>query len=232
MSAPQTNLLLDVLSPGSRKRILAASKPISLPLRTSLLEVSKPPEYAYFITSGVASVVVELAEGGTAEVALIGHEGVVGGLQLLGPAPAASHCFMQLAGTGYRLPYAELNRMFRDSEEIRTRLLEHIQHQSLTMSQLVACNRLHEAESRLARWLLMVQDRVQEDILYITQEFLAEMLGTQRTTVVMVAGAFQRSGLISYSRGKVTIHSRENLENAACDCYKVVHQLYSGLYHS
>ena len=232
MPAPPTNLLLDVLSPASRKRILAAAKPVTLPIGTSLLEASKPPEYAYFITSGVASVVVELAERGTAEVALIGHEGMVGSLQLLGPAFAASHCFMQFAGTGYRLPFAELTRMFRDSEEIRTRLLEHVQHQSLTMSQLVACNRLHEAESRLARWLLMVQDRVQDDTLYITQELLAEMLGTQRTTVVMVAGEFRRSGLISYNRGKVTIHSRESLENAACKCYKVIHQLYSRLYRS
>ena len=107
-----------------------------------------------------------------------------------------------------------------------------MQQQSLTVSQLAACNKLHEAEQRLARWLLMVRDRVQEDTLHLTQEFLAQMLGTQRTTVVMAAGALQRSGIITYTRGKITIQSVELLEDVACDCYKVVQKLYRELYRS
>lgn len=232
MSAPETNLLLDALSPESRERILRACRYVPLPSKTVLFEAGTPLDYAYFLTSGVASIVIELADGGSAEVALIGYEGLVGGLQLLGPAMAPSRCFLQVAGGGYRIPFSELKKIFRESEEIRNLILQGVQQQSLTMSQLAACNKLHEAEPRLARWLLMVQDRVQESTLTLTQEFLAQMLGTQRTTVVMVAGAFQRSGLISYSRGKVSIHSREDLESAACDCYKVVRELYDNLYEN
>ena len=230
MPASPTNLLLDILSPASCNRILALATQVTLPIRTSLIKPDQQLSHAYFVTSGIASVVIELAEGGTAEVALIGNEGLVGGLDLLGPARTPSHCFIQVAATAYRVPYAGLRTLFLESEEIRMRILEAVQQQSMAMSQLAACNKLHEAEPRLARWLLMVQDRVQEETLVLTQEFLAQMLGTQRTTVVMVAGALQRSGIIEYKRGKVKILSREDLESAACECYGVAHHLLKNLY--
>ena len=230
MSFPLTNRLLDVLTPPSRDRILAVARPVQLPVQTTLGQADAPQSHVYFMTSGITSVVIELVEGGTAEVALVGREGLVGALQLIGPAASPARSFVQMEGNALRVPFAEMRRLFLDSEEIRCRVLELVQQQSLSMSQLAACNKLHEAEARLARWLLMVQDRVQSDTLMLTQEFLAEMLGTQRTTVVMVAGAFQRGGLITYSRGRITILSRENLERAACDCYGVVHRLYEGLY--
>lgn len=230
MSAPQTNRLLDALSPQTRDRVLALLKPVTLPSRTVLMEAGEPVKYAYFITSGIASVVIELVEGGSAEVALIGSEGLVGGLQLLGPALAPSRCFIQVNGSALRISFAALKKLFRESEELRDLILQNVQQLSLTMSQLAACNKLHEAEPRLARWLLMVQDRIHEDTLSLTQEFLAQMLGTQRTTVVMVAGAFQRSGIISYSRGRITILSRQDLEDAACDCYRIVRKLHDNLY--
>ena len=225
-----TNSLLDSLSPSSRDSILRASKPIMLPVRMELVEPGEPLQYGYFLTSGIASVVVELEEGGVAEVALIGREGLVGGIQSLGPALSPTRCFIQMEGTALRIPFATLKQIFLQSAEIRSRVLEMVQQQSLTISQLAACNKLHEAEPRLARWLLMVRDRVQQNTLHLTQEFLAKMLGTQRTTVVMAAGAFQRSGFISYSRGKVTILDPEQLEEAACDCYQVVRKLYMDLY--
>ena len=230
MPAPQTNLLLDALSPACRDRILAHAKHVTLPLRESLIEPRVELQYAYFITSGIASVVIELAEGGTAEVALIGREGLVGALDMLGPAQTPSRCFIQVSATGYRVSYPALYALFLESEEIRMRILEVVQQQGMAMSQLAACNKLHEAEPRLARWLLMVQDRVQDDTLHITQEFLGQMLGTQRTTVVMVAGALQRRGIIEYKRGKVKILSRENLESAACECYGISHRLLKNLY--
>ena len=230
MPVPQTNLLLDALSPASRNRILALAKHVDLPLREGLIDPEEPLPYAYFITSGIASVVIELAEGGTAEVGLIGHEGLVGALDMLGPALTPSRCFIQMPATGYRVPFAELRALFLESEEIRMRILEVVQQQSMVMSQLGACNKLHEAEPRMARWLLMVQDRVQEETIHLTQEFLAQMLGTQRTTVVMVAGALQRSGMIDYKRGKIKILCREDLESAACECYGVTHRLLKNLY--
>lgn len=227
--AASTNKLLDALSPASRELILGSSRLVDLPVRTVLLQADEPPQYFYFPIAGIASVVVELEEGGVAEAAIIGREGAVGGMHLLGPALSQTRCFMQMGGAGYRIRFSLMKKLFLESEEIRSRILELVQQQSLTVSQLAACNKLHEAEPRLARWMLMVRDRVQQDTLHLTQEFLAEMLGTQRVTVVMAAGALQRSG-ITYRRGKITILSVEQLEDAACDCYKVAHKLFTGLY--
>jgi CRP-like cAMP-binding protein len=230
MSVQITNLLLSALSAKSRQRLLAHCVDLPLPVRTSLYKADQVPAFAYFITSGMASVVANSTDGGTAEVAVIGNEGIVGILHLLGPAPVSTESFMQLDGTGLRMPLIELRRAFRSSEEIRDRILECVQEQSLSVSQIAGCNRLHESEARLARWLLMAQDRTQSDVLNFTQEFLAMMLGAQRTTVTMVAGGLQRSGLIEYRRGRVKILSRENLEEAACDCYQITKKLHDNLY--
>ena len=230
MSAAPTNLLLDSLSASCRNQILAIAKPVSLPLRESLIEPGVQLEHAYFMTSGIASVVVELAEGRTTEVALIGREGLVGAVDMLGPNQTPSRCFIQMTATAYRVPYAALRALFMENEEIRMRILEFVQQQSMGMSQLVACNKLHEVEPRLARWLLMVQNRVENDTLHLTQEFLAQMLGSQRTTVVAAAGVLQRRGLLEYRRGKVTIVSREGLESVACECFEVANRLLKNLY--
>ncbi len=232
MSDSPTNLLLDSLSSSCRNQILAIAKPVSLPLRESLIEPGVQLEYAYFITSGIASVVIELAEGRTTEVALIGREGLVGAVDLLGPNQTPSRCFIQMTGTAYRVPCAALRALFMANEEIRMRILEFVQQQSMGMSQLVACNRLHEVQPRLARWLLMVQDRVESDTLHLTQEFLAQMLGSQRTTVVATAGALQRRGILEYRRGKVKIMSRQELESAACECFAISERLLKNLYQN
>ena len=137
---------------------------------------------------------------------------------------------MQVAGSGWQIPLPALRELFLHSEEIRSRILQCIQQQALTTTQVAACNTAHEAESRLARWLLMVQDRTQEDTFQLTQDFLAQMLGARRTTVALAAGTLQHSGFIEYSRGRVTILSRENLKTAACDCYEVTYRLLQHLY--
>jgi CRP-like cAMP-binding protein len=135
-----------------------------------------------------------------------------------------------LEGSALRIPLSELRKAFRSSEEIRDRILEFVQEHALGLGQIAGCHRLHGAEERLARWLLMAQDRVQSDYLYFTQEFLAMMLGARRTTVTVVAGTLQESGLIEYRRGHVKILNRENLVSAACECYQVVSALYKNLY--
>ena len=230
LSTQKSNLLLDALLPETRARVLSLAKEVKLPLRTLLQEQDALPKYAYFMTSGFASVVVHLPEGGAAEVALIGHEGVVGNFALMGPSLASTVCFVQLAGSGYQIRFSDLQKLFRESEDLRDRVLENAQVQALTTNQLAACNKLHEAEARLARWLLMVRDRVQDDYLPLTQEFLAEMLGTRRTTVALAAGALQQAGIIQYSRGRVKILSVEDLATVACDCYVVAKRLFDGLY--
>ncbi len=230
MSEVPQNRLLSSLSPRALELLTPYFSAVDLPLRTPLYEPERFPRYAFFITSGIASVVTPMADGGTAEVEVIGHEGLVGSFHLLGAAAAPTNCFMQLAGTALRIGFTELRRAFHNSEEIRVRILELIQQQALTVSQMAGCNRLHEAEARLSRWLLMAQDRTQSEVLHLTQEFLAEMLGAQRTTVTTVAGVLQRSGLIEYKQGVVRIRDRESLESSACDCYRIARRLYVNLY--
>jgi CRP-like cAMP-binding protein len=199
------NFLLASLTPESRKLIVSRSIPVVLPLREILYEANDTPEYAYFVTSGLASVVTSMLDGATAEISFIGREGLVGAFHLIGPAEVPTNCFMQMAGSALRIPITDLKEIFDTSEEVRERILETVQEQALTIGQISTCNRLHESQERLARWLLMARDRTQSDELNITQEFLAEMLGARRTTVTMVAGAMQRSGYIEYRRGKVRI---------------------------
>jgi CRP-like cAMP-binding protein len=230
MFSVMENLLLASLSAESRELILSQSTPVTLPLRSVLYTAGSVPADAYFITSGLASIVGSTTDGETAEVGIVGHEGLVGAVHLMGPAVAPTECFMQLPGSGLKIPFAKLQQMFRASDEIRSRILEFVQEQTFSLSQLAVCNRLHNAEERLARWLLMVDDAIQSDTIELTQEFLAQMLGAQRTTVTMVAGTLQRAGLIEYKRGTLHIVDRKQLEAAACDCYGVIRKLYSNLY--
>ena len=225
-----SNLFLDALSAISRNSLLTHCVEVELPLKKSLYEAESTPRYGYFLTSGIASVVTVMENGGTAEVGLIGREGVVGSIHVLGPAKVSTNCFIQVSATALRLPFPELVKAFRNNEEIRDRMLEYVQEQALSLSQFAGCNRLHDSEERLSRWLLMAQDRTQSDVIELTQEFLAMMLGARRTTVTVIAGALQRSGLIEYQRGRVKIINREHLEAAACDCYQVVKELYDNLY--
>ncbi|MDQ2833962.1 MAG: Crp/Fnr family transcriptional regulator [Acidobacteriota bacterium] len=230
MAAEPTNLFLSSLSLPARESLLAASTAVSMPIRTSLNEAEQPPAFAFFLTSGIASVVTSMPDGGSAEVGLIGPEGVACSLHLLGPSMVSTRCFIQIEATALRIPFPKLQKAFRASEEIRVRLLEFVQAQAVSLGQLAGCHRLHEAEQRLSRWLLEAHDRVQSDELTLTQEFLAMMLGSRRTTVTAVAGSLQRSGLIEHSRGRVKILDRKKLEATACPCYKVTQHLLTNLY--
>lgn len=230
MPSQHLNTFLNVLSTTSRDSLLAHCVEVDLSLKKSLYGPAETPRYAYFMTSGIASVVTSMDDGATAEVGLIGREGVVGSLHLLGPAKVYTSCFIQLPATALRMAFPELVTAFRKNEEIRARVLEFVQEQAVSLGQLAGCNQLHENEERLSRWLLMAQDRTQSDVLDFTQEFLGMMLGARRTTVTVIAGVLQRSGLIEYQRGRVRILNRENLEAASCGCYKITKELYANLY--
>jgi CRP-like cAMP-binding protein len=222
--------LLDALSPELCQAVVRLCRPIDLPIRTLLHEQGEIPAHVYFLCSGVTSVVVTMAEGGSAEVGLIGREGLVGAMQLLGPTPTPAQSFIQMEGDALRIRLDDLRAIFLKSDELRSRILEFVQQQTVTLEQIAACNKLHEAEERLARWLLMSRDRADQDTMTMTQEFMADMLGTRRTTVTLVASSLQERGLISYRRGKVTIVSRHELEKAACDCYRVCKEALHNLY--
>ena len=230
MTETTGNLLLDSLETSTRNTILSHCKKVSLPIRAVLHEQGEMPAFGFFMCSGLASVVVTMEEGGSAEVGLVGCEGVVGALHILGPNPAPAECFIQMPGSALRIRLEDMRGFFLESEGFRNRMLEFAQQQSVVLGQLGACNKLHEAEERLARWLLMARDREGTDTMPMTQEFLALMLGTRRTTVTLVAGELQRKGLIEYTRGKVTILSRGGLEAVACACYRVTKQALDMLY--
>ena len=224
------NRLLDSLSPSLSEELISASRMMDLPIRTSLSTSGEVAAYTYLLTEGAASVVVVTAQGGSSEVGMLGNEGIVGAAALLGSATMDAETFMQIDGKGLGIPTKVMRGMFEESVELRDRILQYVQCQINITSQISACNRLHEAEERLARWLLTASDITQSNRLGLTQDFLAQMLGSQRTTVALVAGVLQRTGLIQYSRGKVRILDREGLRSAACDCYGVTSKSLSKLY--
>lgn len=224
------NLFLNSLSDDNRELLLCRSVPVSLPVPTDLFRADEVPQYAYFMSSGMASVVTEMVDGGSAEVGMLGREGIVGALHVLGPSTSPAHCFMQLDGEGLRIPLSDLRSLFQSSDEIRERVLKLVQKEAMVLSQIAGCHRLHGAEERLARWLLMAQDQTQTDVLEFTQEFLANMLGSRRATVTVVAGTLQRAGLIEHQRKSVRVLDRERLEAAACDCYRVIKEIRGDVY--
>lgn len=231
MQSDTGNHLLDGLSSSVRSRLLAAAERVTLPQHRSLCAPGDHPRYVYFLTKGLCSVVVTMQSGGSAEVSMCGKEGLVCAHSLLGSQVSPAASFMQVAGEGFRVPHRVAEAVFAESEEFRTRVLAWVQMAMYVSLQTSACGLLHDAEQRLARWLLMSSDRTESDDLPLTQEFLAEMLGTQRTTVALVAGELRRKGLIEYVRGHVRILDRAGLTAAACECYHVAHKAIEELNH-
>lgn len=225
-----SNLLLAALTPKYRTSLLSRMRTVTLGPREIIYEVDETPKYGHFVTSGVASIVISMANGASTEVGIWGREGLVESFHLLGAARLPNRCIAQMESTALRIPFKELQKEFHECSELRDCVLQGVQSQSAILGQLAGCNRLHEAEARLARWLLMVRDRTESDTFLLTQEFLAIMLGSRRTTVTAAAGALQRKGLIRYSRGRIHLVNAESLENVACECYRTVRDLYGSFY--
>jgi CRP-like cAMP-binding protein len=227
---PLSNVLVDALPEESRRKLLKQVTRVNVPIRTSLYEPGDPPRFAHFLTSGIASVVTTMGDGSTSEVGTLGREGVPQGLHLLGELRVPTRCFMQIGGTSLRTEFSVLERLFQADDALRKIFLAYAQYQSLMLGQVAGCNRLHDVTGRLARWLLMIQDRTGNTLLKLTQEFLAQMMGSQRTTVSEVAGGLQDRGLIEYARGSIKILDRIGLENASCECYPITRGLLAGVY--
>lgn len=224
--------LLCSFAPVDRERLLSVLEPVPMPLRTPLFEPGKQPRYVHFMTSGAASIVAETRLGEAVEVSLIGREGIPESLHLLGLGPEAgvSRCFIQAEGTALRMSFGKFQEIFLENEAVRKHVLRFVQYQALVTGQLAACNKLHSVEERLARWLLMVTDRIGSEEIGLTQQFLGEMLGTRRSTVTLSAGVLQQSGLIQYHRGKLRILDRDKLQMVACECLGVAQGLLRSLY--
>ena len=230
MLAPLSNHLLNSLSQETRTALEGSLLAVALPARTPIFEPGIRPVYAYFLTSGIASVVTDMEGHHPIEVGLLGRESVTSALSLLGPQSNSTRCFMQISGTGLRIEYVELMRWFRSHSDLHGRILQQVQYEAFTLTQLSACNRLHGVEERLARWLLMVADRIGDGELPVTQEFLGQMLGARRSTVTVSAGTLERAGLIESSRGRIRIVNRQNLVGAACACYPNMRKLHRDIF--
>ena len=225
-----TNRLLEALPAKDLNEVLASSEAVLLPVRSLLYESDIRPKYAYFITDGIASIVMNTARGQVAEVGIIGREGFTGAVHLLGSHSVPTECFMQIAGSARRIPMHQLENFFQHSASMHTHVLEFNQTILINSRQLAACNALHSIEQRLARWLLIVQDRMQSEGYALTHEFLAEMLVVQRPTLSIVAAALQREGIIHYRHGQLQILQRDRLEQTACECYAVARNLLQTMY--
>ena len=188
------------------------------------------PQYAYFMLSALASEVVELSDGELIEIGLVGFEGVTGTYHLLGKSASVSECLIQIAGSAYRISHRDLEKLFTNSKGIQKALLQYVQHQMAHLGQTAACNRMHDAGPRFARWLLTVQDRSAREEFLLTQRFLGDILGTGRTTINVLARHFERQALIGHNRGRIRILNRKGLEAAACDCYEATRGTLVELY--
>jgi CRP-like cAMP-binding protein len=197
---------------------------VPLPLHAILNEAAKPIAYCYFMRSGLASILTVLGNGKIVEVGLTGAEGFVGLPLVAGLRSSASRVIVQVAGTAFRIRAGDMIITLADCPALRKRLGQFGQEVAVQSAQIAACNRLHNANQRLARWLLMSQDRLGGSQVRLTQEFLAHMLGMRRASVTVALGFLQRAELISFARGAVMIDDRLGLEAAACECYVSITQ--------
>jgi CRP-like cAMP-binding protein len=184
-------------------------------------------QYAYFPNQGMVSLVVLVDDGRSVEVGLTGNEGIVGAPLAFGFESAPMRAIMQISGKGLRVASSVLEEIFGRAPNLKLLIEQYVMTQQLQVAQIAACNRLHDMDQRLARWLLMCQDRIDSENLPLTHEFIAQMLGSGRPTVTIAAGVLERAGLIVNTRGSVKILNRKRLEDAACECYRVI-QNYNG----
>jgi CRP-like cAMP-binding protein len=225
------NLLLESLPEPHRNSIWSRLEEVSIPAGTVLYEAEEAPRYAWFITSGLASRMISMSDGRTAEIGVLGREGVIPCVHLLGGhIQGPVRCVVQMEMKALRIPFPELQKEMQRSEPFRQLVLRCVQRRDMILSQIAACNRLHDAEQRLARWLLTAHDLTGTSSILLSQGFLADILGARRTTVTLAAGALRRRKLISYRRGQIQILDHARLKTAACECYETVRCLFQNFY--
>ena len=220
------NLILAQLSPEEYAAISRHLTPVELPQGKRLSEPNLAIEYIYFPNTGLISTDALTLTGEQVEVGVIGREGFSGLPALFGQPQMSHTVIMQGAGEGYRIRSSILRAEFLKPGQLQRLVHAFCYLQFAQITQSVLCNRLHEVEARLARWMLTSADRTETETLHLTQEFLSQMLGVQRSTVTVAAGELQRAGLIGYSRGHIRILNRSGLAQRACECYSIVNASY------
>lgn len=222
---PVGNKLLLSIPTAEYHRIYRHLEFLEMPSHLSLHEPHKRQRFLYFLNSGLASIVVATRGGRDVEAGVVGQEGAVGVALTVGLDTSPLRVIVQIEGNAFGIAARELQACLRTMPDLRMRLNRYAVLQGMQVAQTAACNRLHQVEQRLARWLLMAQDRVHANALPLTHDFLAIMLGTDRPTVSLAAGALEEDAAIQCGRGTINVHSRARLESAACECYRVVQSL-------
>jgi CRP-like cAMP-binding protein len=223
------NRLLAALPTVDYQRLLPHLEKVSLKLKQVLYEAGDVIDYVYFPNKALISLVSRMKNGTSAEVGMVGCEGMVSPSVLMGVNTMPYQAIVQGSDSAMKLHAATLKEEFNRGGPLQTLLLRYTQALHIQVSQTAACNRLHSLDERLARWLLMTHDRVQSDRMELTQEFLSTMLGVERSGVTIAAITLQEADLIKYSRGKITVLDRTELERASCECYSRVKSIFEEL---
>ncbi len=223
-----SNSILAGLPEPDRKALLANAAREDVEQRYTFYDPEKPARAVWFVESGMASELIRSIDGRSVDTAPIGRDGLVGFPALFG-LPVIHHCMMQVAGQVSRVPVAAVRNTLERSPEFRRLIYSLMEARHSQATQFAACNLLHPIEARLARWLLAARFHARTDTLNVTQQFVSEMLGANRSTVTLALGAMERAGLIEYQRAVVHIVDAAKLKNASCECYEVVEKVFAPL---
>ncbi len=219
---PTENHLLRALPAEVQDRLFASLEFIELPLGKSVYESGDAMRHVYFPTDSIISLLYVMETGASAEISVVGNEGLVGIALFMGGESTPSRAVVQSGGSGYRLPGQKLKDEFNRHGELHNLLLRYTQSLMTQMAQTAVCSRHHSIDQQLCRWLLLSLDRLPSNQLTMTQELIANMLGVRREGVTEAAGKLQAQGLICYRRGSITVLDRPGLESICCECYSVV----------
>jgi len=219
---PEQNHLLAALSSAERERLYPHLRLVSMPLGKALYEPGDVLRYVYFPVDAIVSLLYVLENGASAEIAVVGNEGLIGIALFMGGETTPSRAIVQSAGHAYRLPGTLIKDEFHRNGGLQLLLLRYTQSLITQMAQTAVCNRHHSVDQQLCRWLLLSLDRLASNELVMTQELIANMLGVRREGVTEAAGKLQKLGVIRYSRGRITVLDRPALEQLCCECYSVV----------
>lgn len=219
---PTDNHLLAALPPDARKRVYPHLKLVNLPFTTVVYESGQNEDYVYFPTSCIISLLYVMIDGTSAEIAVIGNEGIAGIAVFMGGDSMISRAVVQSSGYAFRMPAPDLRKEFDAYTEMRMLMLRYTQSLITQMAQTAVCNRHHSIEQQLCRLLLLSLDRLSGNHIEMTQEFIASMLGVRREGITAAASKLQKIGVIAYKRGHIDVLDRQKMEALSCECYQVV----------
>lgn len=229
LHAPRQNHLLAAFLPEEYARLIPHLELVSMPLGTVLYESGHELRHVYFPTTAIVSLLYVMLDGASAEISVVGNEGIIGVALFMGGETMPNRAVVQSAGHAYRLKGELLKQEFNRSGELQHLLLRYTQALLTQMAQTAVCNRHHSLDQQLCRWLLLSIDRLPSNELAMTQELIANMLGVRREGVTEAAGKLQKDGLVRYKRGHITVLDRAGLEARTCECYSVVKKEYDRL---